>query len=125
MWKAVAALAMAFALGGCANMNQVVNDVSTYSAWPADRKPGSYAFERLPSARRDALVQAAGRIRMYHERQVQDSWSFTDADGTRPHFVRWLQENEPHMAAGWKKLDDTFYSYWGSMPYEMPGGEGE
>jgi histidinol dehydrogenase len=41
------------------------------------------AFERLPSARRDALVQAAGRIRMYHERQVQDSWSFTDADGTR------------------------------------------
>ncbi|HEX6363490.1 MAG TPA: DUF4136 domain-containing protein, partial [Albitalea sp.] len=57
MWKAVAALAMAFALGGCANMNQVVNDVSTYSAWPADRKPGSYAFERLPSQQANAQQQ--------------------------------------------------------------------
>jgi histidinol dehydrogenase len=41
------------------------------------------AFERLAPARRDALVQAAGRIRMYHERQVAQSWSYTDADGTR------------------------------------------
>jgi histidinol dehydrogenase len=41
------------------------------------------AFERLPPARRDALVQAAGRIRGYHERQVAESWSYTDADGTR------------------------------------------
>jgi histidinol dehydrogenase len=41
------------------------------------------AFERLTPARRDALVQAAGRIRTYHERQVAESWSYTDADGTR------------------------------------------
>ena len=52
-----------------------------------------------------------------------DRYGVNDADGTRPHFVRWLEENEPHMAAGWKKLDDTFYSYWGSMPYDMPGEE--
>lgn len=51
-----------------------------------------------------------------------DEYGVTDADGTRPHFVRWLEANEPEMAAGWRKLDDTFYSYWGSMPYEMPGG---
>jgi len=43
-----------------------------------------------------------------------------DADGSRPHFVRWLQANQPAMAAGWKKLDDTFYGYWGAMPYGMP-----
>ena len=48
----------------------------------------------------------------------QDS---VDADGSRPHFHRWLQENDPKVAAGWKKLDDTFYSYWGAMPYAMPG----
>jgi histidinol dehydrogenase len=41
------------------------------------------AFERLHPARRDALVQAASRIRLYHERQVAQSWSYTDADGTR------------------------------------------
>jgi histidinol dehydrogenase len=41
------------------------------------------AFERLTDTRRNALVQAAGRIRAYHERQVAESWSYTDADGTR------------------------------------------
>jgi NAD(P)-dependent dehydrogenase (short-subunit alcohol dehydrogenase family) len=50
-----------------------------------------------------------------------DEYRVNDADGSRPHFVRWLRENEPKVAEGWKKLDDTFYSYWGSMPYETPG----
>jgi NAD(P)-dependent dehydrogenase (short-subunit alcohol dehydrogenase family) len=50
-----------------------------------------------------------------------DEYGVDDADGTRPHFARWLQANEPHMAAAWKKLDDTFYAYWGEMPYDMPG----
>jgi hypothetical protein len=49
MWKAVAALGLALLLGGCASTNEVVNDVSTYSVWPADRKPATYVFERLPS----------------------------------------------------------------------------
>jgi histidinol dehydrogenase len=31
---------------------------------------------------RDALEAAAGRIRAYHERQLQASWSFTEPDGT-------------------------------------------
>lgn len=50
-----------------------------------------------------------------------EEYRVTDADGSRPHFVRWLRENEPTVAEAWKKLDDTFYSYWGSMPYETPG----
>ena len=37
------------ALGGCAAMNQLSSEVSTFSQWPADRKPATYAFERLPS----------------------------------------------------------------------------
>jgi len=49
MWKVLAALSLSIVLGGCASMNQVVNEVSTYSVWPAERKPGTYAFERLPS----------------------------------------------------------------------------
>jgi len=50
-----------------------------------------------------------------------DEYGVTDADGSRPHFVRWLQANMPEVAAGWKKLDDTFYGYWGPMPYSTPG----
>jgi histidinol dehydrogenase len=41
------------------------------------------AFAGLPEARREALVHAAGRIRAYHERQIGESWSFTEEDGTR------------------------------------------
>jgi len=41
------------------------------------------AFAALPVAQREALVVAAGRIRAYHERQVTQSWSFTEPDGTR------------------------------------------
>ena len=52
-----------------------------------------------------------------------DIYGVKDADGTQPHFVNWVRENMPKVAAGWKKLDDTFYSYWGPMPYGMPGGE--
>ena len=41
------------------------------------------AFAGLPSAQREALVHAAGRIRSYHERQVQASWSYTDGEGNK------------------------------------------
>ncbi len=36
-------------LGGCATVNTVSSNVSSFGEWPAERKPGSYAFERLPS----------------------------------------------------------------------------
>jgi NAD(P)-dependent dehydrogenase (short-subunit alcohol dehydrogenase family) len=59
--------------------------------------------------------------RVFASWNLAEEYGVTDADGTQPHFVRWLTENQPHVAAAWRKLDDTFYSYWGSMPYEMPG----
>jgi len=40
------------------------------------------ALQVLPKAQCDALQQAAGRIRAYHEKQVAQSWSYRDADGT-------------------------------------------
>ncbi|KXS33469.1 MAG: Histidinol dehydrogenase [Candidatus Gallionella acididurans] len=40
------------------------------------------AFEGLPAAQRNALEQAAQRVTDYHKKQVQTSWSYTDADGT-------------------------------------------
>jgi histidinol dehydrogenase len=41
------------------------------------------AFAGLGQAPREALVHAAGRIRAYHERQVGESWSYVEEDGTR------------------------------------------
>ncbi len=40
------------------------------------------AFEGLPADQRSALEQAAQRVTDYHKKQVQASWSYTDADGT-------------------------------------------
>ena len=42
-------LATAVLLGGCAPLGTFQSDVTSYSLWPAGRKPSTYAFERLPS----------------------------------------------------------------------------
>lgn len=41
------------------------------------------AHANLPHEQREALQQAAERIRIYHERQKIESWEYTEADGTR------------------------------------------
>jgi hypothetical protein len=68
----------------------------------------------------DAKV-AAKNGRVFASWDLGEEYKVNDADGSRPNFLRWLQANQPEVAARWKKLDDTFYSYWGAMPYDMPG----
>jgi NAD(P)-dependent dehydrogenase (short-subunit alcohol dehydrogenase family) len=59
--------------------------------------------------------------RVFASWDLAEEYGVNDADGTRPHFVRWLRENMPEVAAGWKKADDGFYAYWGKMPSGIPG----
>jgi NAD(P)-dependent dehydrogenase (short-subunit alcohol dehydrogenase family) len=59
--------------------------------------------------------------RVFASWDLADEYGVNEADGSRPHFVRWLKEHMPEVAAGWKKADDGFYAYWGKMPYGMPG----
>ena len=40
------------------------------------------ALDGLEEKQRTALITAADRVRDYHEKQKQDSWSYTEADGT-------------------------------------------
>ena len=40
------------------------------------------ALTSLPSDQREALQSAADRVRIYHEKQLMASWSYTEADGT-------------------------------------------
>lgn len=56
----LALLAAALATGGCATLNTVSSEVTSYAQWPAGRTPaGTYVFERLPSqqARGDEQAQ--------------------------------------------------------------------
>ena len=48
-----------------------------------DRSELQAAFARLDASLKDALQRSAERIRSYHEHQVQSSWSFDEANGTR------------------------------------------
>jgi hypothetical protein len=52
--QAAAAGAAAVLLAGCASLGQFNAEVSTFGTWPADRSPGSYAFDRLPSQQANA-----------------------------------------------------------------------
>lgn len=59
-----AAASLAGLVAGCATLNSVTSEVSTFGEWPAGRAPGTYAFERLPSQQQraseaDALEAAA------------------------------------------------------------------
>lgn len=40
------------------------------------------SLKRITPAQKEALEFAAERVRIYHERQKMDSWSYTEADGT-------------------------------------------
>ncbi|HEX6723132.1 MAG TPA: DUF4136 domain-containing protein [Burkholderiaceae bacterium] len=54
--RILASLALAGLLAACASLTTMQAEVASYGNWPAQRKPGTYAFERLPSqqARADA-----------------------------------------------------------------------
>jgi hypothetical protein len=45
----IAATLLAAALTGCASLNNIDSEVSSYSRWPSGRAPATYSFERLPS----------------------------------------------------------------------------
>lgn len=54
----VPVLAAALLASGCATLNTVATEVTRYAQWPADRKPGTYSFERLPSQQAQPNDQA-------------------------------------------------------------------
>jgi len=68
--KTLSALALTLTLAGallagCGGIRSVSSDVSSFGEWPAERKPGSYAFDRLPSQQAQAAetekLEAAAR----------------------------------------------------------------
>lgn len=40
------------------------------------------ALDRVPTEQREALVEAAERIKTYHEHQIQESWQYKESNGT-------------------------------------------
>ena len=57
-------------------------DVSSVTELELSQRCLKQALQSLPKGQRTALEQAAGRIRAYHEKQLVQSWSYTEPDGT-------------------------------------------
>lgn len=57
-------------------------DVKSMAQLELNQEQLQAALDSLPAERRDALLKAAERVRSYHEKQKQDSWDYTEADGT-------------------------------------------
>lgn len=57
--SSAAVLAASLLAAGCAGLNAVTSDVSSFGEWPRGRAPGTYAFERLPSQQAAADQQAS------------------------------------------------------------------
>jgi len=58
------------------------NGAGSLAALEIPRSEWQAALDALPAAQRDALEQAAARIRAYHEHQVAGTWTYTEPDGT-------------------------------------------
>ena len=58
-------------------------DVSSMAQLELPRSELKAALDSLSVEQREALRVAADRVRVYHERQVAESWSYVEADGTR------------------------------------------
>jgi len=57
-------------------------DVASMADLILPRERLELALERISAEQRRALEVAAERVRSYHEKQKQDSWTYTEADGT-------------------------------------------
>ncbi|AFJ02786.1 Histidinol dehydrogenase [Methylophaga frappieri] len=57
-------------------------NVSTMAELEIPLNRAQAALNNIPVVQRQALEQAAERVRRYHEHQKQDSWQYTEADGT-------------------------------------------
>jgi hypothetical protein len=65
LFIALSLAAATLVTGGCASINTLNNEVSTYGPWPTGRKPASFVFERLPSQQdhpqRQQMLEDAAR----------------------------------------------------------------
>lgn len=115
------ALAGAVLLAGCAAMNSLSTEVSSFGEWPAGRKPGSYAFERLPSqqaraAESDALEAAA-------QGALLKAGFSAAAPGTEPDVL--VQVGARSSLASYQAWDDPLwwrggFGYWRYGPWASP-----
>jgi len=108
------------ALAGCAAMNTVESDVSSYGTWPTGRAPGSYCFERLPSQQARPEQQAQLEIAA---RGALAKAGFTPAASDAACSVK-VQLGARVTRYERSPWDDPFWWRWGGGYWRHPGWYG-
>ncbi len=57
-------------------------DATSIAKLELSRKTLQQALQKIPVYQREALEQAAERVRAFHQKQLIQSWSYTESDGT-------------------------------------------
>jgi hypothetical protein len=124
--KTTLALLVAVALAGCASLNSIVSDVSSYSHWPTGRAASTYAFERLPS--QQANPQQAQMLEDAARLAIEAAGFVPAAEGAVPDVT--VQLGARITAYDLSPFDDPFWyggaGYWhrpfayGRRPYWGP-----
>ena len=117
MTRTLAALLAAAALSGCASLNNVDADVSSFSRWPAGRPPATYAFERLPSQQQQP--QQAQMLEDAARPAIEGAGLVPAPEGGAPDVT--VQVGARITETGLSPYDDPFW-YGGMYPWHRPFG---
>ncbi len=136
MRKTLSLLIATLALSGCAALNRLNSDVSSFSRWPAERKPASYAFERLPS--QESMPQSQQRLEDAARGAIEAAGFTAAANSSDAEFVvqlgarvnandRWIYD-DPFWWRGGLYYGRHGRGYWGpgfGMGFATPTYERE
>lgn len=118
---ALAVLCAGALLVGCAALNTLRADVSSYGNWPAERQPGTYAFERLPS--QQARPEAQQRLEDAAHGALQAAGFTAAAPGAQPDVLVQIGARiTRYESSPW---DDPLwwhggFGYWRTRPWLAP-----
>lgn len=111
----LASAALLLVLSGCASLNSVAVQVSTFGEWPAGRAPGRYAFDRLPSQQAQADEQR--QLEAAAAAALAKAGFSPAAGGETPELLVQLGAGNAHSL----RPDGDFPLYWhGSIGYWHP-----
>ena len=108
-------------LAGCSGIRSLSTDVSSYGEWPADRKPGTYAFDRLPS--QQAQAADAERLEAAVRPALEKAGFIPAAEGVAPDVL--VQVGERTTRTDRLLWDDPLwwrggFGYWRRGPWPGP-----
>lgn len=110
-------LALNLAMAGCTSLNTLSSDVQSFGQWPADRKPGTFAFERLPSQQARADLQQLLETAALPALEAVGFKLTPD-----PKAAEYLVQLGARTAPNKQFRGDPFYA-WQGIPYTYPANK--